>query len=327
MAALTRKKNTAKNSIVLIKKYTFLRITSLYKNVIARKPRKHKAKNLFRLISTFIVISLLVLFFSPLFSGAIVKSFPVAYTTTKVQDSSIELGDTQTEQLGADGIKTITYAEPKSLYNILFGGGMKNSLKIKTSTITKQAVQEVINSGTLKYQYMYCSDGMYRYYTDAQFESPDIGFTHKSTDYCAQNNEGTETQLANMPPKSTESTSNIPISDFTVPNCTTTSIPYGVDYESVSWLPTGQTETFAGLNGTYFSCIGTSVQPVDEVVYTGTGQDYNAEAEEEATAQARQKCTDEYNSAIAQIDAAGAAGSSATIEVQQLYSECLDAAG
>jgi len=66
---------------------------------------------------------------------------------------------------------------------------------------------------------------------------------------------------------------------------------------------------------------------VNEVVYTGTGQNYDAESQEEATEQARQKCTEEYNSAMAQINEAGAGDSSATIELQRLYSECFDAAG
>jgi hypothetical protein len=33
-------------------------------------------------------------------------------------------------------------------------------------------------------------------------KDPTTGFTHKSPDYCAQNKEGTETQLANVPPQS-----------------------------------------------------------------------------------------------------------------------------
>jgi hypothetical protein len=326
MTSLAHIKHTAKKSIGIIKKYVLRRSARIYKNIFARKQRKSIVKKLLLPISASIVILLLVLFFLPLFSGTIVKSFPIAYTTTKVQDPSIELGDTQTKQSGADGIKKITYAEPKSLYNIFFGGGIMSKLKVKTSTITKQPVQEVISSGTLKYQYMYCSNGMYRYYTNAQFKSPDIGFTHKSPDYCAQNNQGTETQLADVPPKATTPI-NIPVSSFTVPNCTTTSIPYSIDYESVSWLPTGQTQTYPGLNGTYFSCLGTTVQPVNEVVYTGTGQNYDAESQEEATEQARQKCTEEYNSTMAQINEAGAGDSSATIELQRLYSECFDAAG
>lgn len=310
-----------------IKQRLFPSRLGLYIKTLIKKLDNRKARIVLLPFAAFIIL-LLVLFFLPLFSGKVVNLVPISYSTITVKDSSIEIGNSQTTQPGIDGTKKITYSEPKSLYNILFGGGLKTELKVKTSTITQQPVQEIISSGTLKYQYMYCSDGTYRYYTNAQFASPDVGFTHESSDSCAQSNHGSETQLTNTPPSNKDSTSTpIPINDFTVPSCTTTSIPYGINYDSVSWLPTGQTETFAGLNGTYFSCLGTTVEPVDEIIYTGTGPNYDAEAQQEAVEEARQKCTDEYNSAMAQIDAAGAAGSSATLELNQLYSECLDNAG
>ena len=97
-------------------------------------------------------------------------------------------------------MKQITYSEPKSLFNIIFGGGVQSKLTVKSSHITKQPVAQVVSSGTKKYQYMYCSNGSYQSYTNAQFNNPNTGFTHKSPDYCAQNNQGTETQLANAPP-------------------------------------------------------------------------------------------------------------------------------
>lgn len=293
-----------------------------------RKLRECATKHLWYSIGVFVVLALLILSFIPMLSGTVVQFAPVAFTTHTVQDPNIELGNTQTEQAGTNGTQKVTYSEPKSVFNAIFGGGEEDKLIERTITVTKQPVQEIIDSGTLKYQYMYCSNGNYRYYTDTQFKNPTTGFTHKSPDYCAQNHEGTETQLADTPPKQAAAAtpSIAPISSLSVPDCTTTSIPYGIDYQNVSWLPEGQTETFPGLDGTYFSCLGTTVQPLNEIVDEGTGQNYDAESQEEAQSLAEQKCTDEYNSAMAQIDEAGAAGSSASIELQQLYSECLDGA-
>lgn len=282
-----------------------------------------------RPIGIIVVVLLLVMLLAPMFSGTIVKSAPVAFTKQTIADSTVELGDTKTIQTGTNGIQIITYSEPKSLLNLIFGGGSIDELKETSSVTTKQPVTEIIGSGTRKYQYMYCSDGTYRYYTDAQFKDPRTGFTHKSPDDCAKSNHGTATQLADTPPRPAVSnvTSLIPFSNFVVPSCTTTLIPYGIDYQNVSWLPVGQTETFPGLNGTYFSCLGTTVQPLNEVIYTGTGQDYNAIAQQQASDLARQKCTAQYNSVMAQINAAGAGSSSAVTMAQYAYRQCLNASG
>ena len=295
-----------------------------------KNAHKSVVKNLLRPLGFIAVVLLLILFLAPIFSGTIVKSVAIPFTIQKVLDPTSELGDTQTKQMGIEGMKKVTYSEPQSLLNIVFGGSSKSKMKQKSAIVTKQPVQNIISSGTRKYQYMFCSNGTYRYYTDDQFKAPSTGFTHKSPDNCAQSHQGTETQLADTPPRVTTSNTSpvsIPFSSFSIPSCTTTSIPYGIDYQNVSWLPTGKTQTYPGLNGTYFSCLGTSVQPLNEIVYTGTGTDYNAVAQDQARALARQTCTTQYNSVMAQINAAGAGSSSAVDVVQRLYSQCLSAAG
>lgn len=292
--------------------------------------KKHKLVTFipWRPLAVFAVIWLLILFLVPIFPNTIVKTYPVSFTTQTVQDPNTELGDTQVKQAGAQGSENITYSQHKSLFEFIFGGGTQNKVTEISAVTTKQPTKEIVSAGTKKYQYMYCSNGSYRYYTDKQFKDSNTGFTHSSPDNCAQNNQGKETQLASVPPASaTYTPAPISLPELTVPSCNTTSIPYGIDYKNASWLPAGQTQTFAGLNGTFFSCTGATVQPVNEIVYEGTGQDYNAAAQQEAISQAREQCTAEYNSAMAQINAAGAGTSSAVSELAQLYSQCLDRAG
>jgi len=298
---------------------------SFLSRIKKQKLFKHKKLKQFFGVSAFAVVILLALAFSPFFTSTKQSTSSVPYKIQITQDPNLELNDTKQVQAGANGTNTTTYKVSKSLFNIIFGGE-RNKIEI-SSTVNKAPVPQITANGTKKYQYMYCSDGGYRYYTDDQFKNPNTGFTHKSPDYCAQNKEGSETQLAGAPPHTAAAKTTPIVSNFSIPNCTTTSIPYGIDHESVSWLPSGQTQTYPGLNGTYFSCLGTTVQPLNEVVYTGTGINYNAVAQEQARSAAREKCTADYNYAKAQLSIHGAGNSSAMDYVQQLYSQCLNAAG
>lgn len=258
-----------------------------------------------------------------------IKTIP--FTAQDVESASLELGQTQTTQSGVDGKDVVRTSSTTPLFAYIFGFKTASYItNAPKTTIVKQPINQLIAQGTKKYQYMWCSNGSYRYYTNSQFSSPDVGFTHESPDDCAKNNEGKETQLANSPPatKPANPSSNlINTTTPTIPDCTTTSIPYGIDYQNASWLPTGQTQTEPGLDGTYFSCLGTTVQPINEIIYTGTGINYDTVNQQEVQQAAREKCQQEYQSAMAQIDAAGAGDSSATVEVQQLYQQCLNAAG
>ena len=69
-----------------------------------------------------------------------------------------------------------------------------------------------------RYQYMLCTDGSYRMYTDEQMKDPNTGFTSESEDYCKKNKQGKMLRLTNSPEdakangqKSTTSQQYVPI--------------------------------------------------------------------------------------------------------------------
>jgi len=140
------------------------------------------------------------------FSHTGIKTVSLNYSTQSITTPSIELGDTKINQQGVNGSSLEKYKYKKSFIEYLFGTKVSET-QVSLRTV-KQPTNEVIANGTLRYQYMYCSNGSYRSYTDAQMKDPTIGLTHKSPDYCAQNNQGTETQLANVPPVSNNTKNN-----------------------------------------------------------------------------------------------------------------------
>jgi hypothetical protein len=117
--------------------------------------------------------------------GTYTTTEAVKFSSTPITDSNLELGQTEIRQTGKDGEKQITH-------NLIFGTPL--------STETTKPVDEIIAKGSRKYQYMYCSNGSYRYFTAEQFKDPNVGFTHQSPDHCAQNGAGTQTTIADVPP-------------------------------------------------------------------------------------------------------------------------------
>lgn len=111
--------------------------------------------------------------------------------TTYVSDSNLELGQSEVRQKGVDGQK-------QTKHNLIFGYVEALDETPVTDTI--------VAKGTKRYQYMYCSDGSYRYYSAKQFKDPEVGFTHQSPDYCAKNGQGTQTTIADTPPPKTQTT-------------------------------------------------------------------------------------------------------------------------
>lgn len=129
------------------------------------------------------------------------------FTVQYAQDSSLELGDTQTRQPGTNGQGLKRQSVIKPVFAYLTGATVyyKNA-ELPTQT-TLAPVNQIVAQGTKKYQYMWCSNGAYRYYTNDQFKSASVGFTHKSPDFCAQNKEGHMTGLADTaPPQQTTRT-------------------------------------------------------------------------------------------------------------------------
>lgn len=135
------------------------------------------------LYSFLCIVTLLVSVFG---TYTITESVP--YNSTTISDSNLELGQSEVRQVGKDGQKQTTHT--------LFFGSTKSTSQI-------DAVDQITAKGSRRYQYMYCSNGSYRYYTADQFKDPTVGFTHQSPDNCAKNGEGTETTIADTPPAQT----------------------------------------------------------------------------------------------------------------------------
>jgi len=107
------------------------------------------------------------------------------YRSVETTDANLELGQQEIRQTGKNGQK-------KERHNLLFG--------FVIDTEQTDSVDEIVAKGSRRYQYMYCSDGSYRYYTAEQFKDPSVGFTHQSEDNCAKNGNGTQTTIADVPP-------------------------------------------------------------------------------------------------------------------------------
>lgn len=152
------------------------------------------------------------------------KSAPVSFTDVSEDSAEFELGDSEVIQEGRDGMKTIEVKSLQSIWGRLLD---LNPLQQKetTSTISEEPVNRITANGTRKYQYMLCSDGSYRYYSDEEFKDDKVGFTSKSQDDCAANNNGHKVSLTNSKP-SNNSTS--PVS-----RPTSTTQPYSYEAEKI----------------------------------------------------------------------------------------------
>jgi hypothetical protein len=134
-------------------------------------------------VITYSTIAFVMLILSLL--GSYTTTEIIKYESTSVSDSNLELGQSEVKQAGKAGEKQIKH-------NLLFG--------IPISTSTTEPKDEIVAKGTRRYQYMYCSDGSYYYYTAEQFKDTRVGYTHQSADQCAQNGKGTQTTIADVPP-------------------------------------------------------------------------------------------------------------------------------
>lgn len=133
------------------------------------------------------------------FPYAFAKTVPVPFTTDNRQSDELELNDSKIIQQGMNGTKVVQVSSMQSLWGRIFG--LQPILQEETtSTTSKPSINKVVANGTKKYQYMLCSDGSSRYYTDEQFKEPQTGFTSKSQDYCKENNQGHKVSLSNSNP-------------------------------------------------------------------------------------------------------------------------------
>lgn len=61
----------------------------------------------------------------------------------------------------------------------------------------QQRQASAAHSDLKRYQYMLCTDGSYRSYTDEQMKDPNTGLTSESEDYCKKNGQGKMLRLTN----------------------------------------------------------------------------------------------------------------------------------
>lgn len=148
--------------------------------------------------------------------GTYTTTEELAFKHTTISDSSLEIDQTETRQQGKNGEKQV-------VHNLVFG--------IPFSTNVIEPVDEIVAKGTTRYQYMYCSNDSYRYYTSEQMRDPGVGFTHRSEDYCAANGQGTQTALANVPPPQKQTTY---VPTYTSPRSTITNCYSGIYNNSFS---------------------------------------------------------------------------------------------
>lgn len=260
------------------------------------------------------------------------RTEPINLATKYTKSSNIELGETKVEKQGQSGEEVVTYSVKTNLFQVLFGINSDQRERL-SSKVTKESKQKVVATGTKKYQYMYCSDGSHRYYTDEQFKQPSVGFTSKSEDFCAKNNQGKKLRLADSAPGLQQQ----PQQPTPSPGCTSAEIPYKTIYKDAPYLDKGETNEYQGFNGWIFDCHNGSkpirTEPIDKIVYVGTREPLQTDSpapsspSSGANAQAAAKCRRDYNNAIAQLRMANAMAGSGMQTVQSIYQRCMSSAG
>lgn len=123
-----------------------------------------------------------------------VTNSDMPFTTEYIEDPTIELGQEQTRMNGVNGTKESTYNVRRTL------AGKEVDRTIVKETTIKSPVNKTVAKGKKKYQFMWCSDSYYYYFTNDQFKQPNTGYTHQSNDECAKNGKGHMTNLADSAP-------------------------------------------------------------------------------------------------------------------------------
>ncbi len=223
------------------------------------------------------------------------KSTTVDFATENQKNAGLELGDSKVLQEGRDGTKVVNIESFQSIWGRLLGLEPIQQKEVSEKIVDKP-VSKIVANGSKKYQYMMCSDGRYRYYTDEQFKDPNTGFTSKSEDNCKANNQGTMVKLADSPDGTVNNqappslVSRAPVS----PGCKEIPVPFGTEYQNASYLPRGTQQVASqGMNGYILRCPGSSdikVSGVNQLVLVGTGKTAEEiQAEKDAAEVARQQ--------------------------------------
>ncbi len=227
-----------------------------------KTPQKHKKTSLGIKIFYIVAISVVVILWVVILTVLIPvteeydEEEEIGYQTQYIKDDSMELGDTKVERAGVKGKRRHHY---KVTSKGLLAKSNPEKEKISSEEV-ESPVAEIIRQGTRKWQYMICSDGHYRYYTDEQFADPNVGFTHKSEDYCAANGHGSMTGLVDTLPTQNQqndnSTYNYNTYNYRLPSYSYPSYSYTPSYASPpdstakyessdleQWTPSGSTGT------------------------------------------------------------------------------------
>lgn len=263
----------------------------------------------------------------------------VSYETQYEKTNGLELGQSKTVVEGVEGMKEETYEKGRSIIGVILGWAPK--IKLVNSKMVSEPVDKVVEQGTRRWQYMICSNGGYRYFTDEQMKDKNTGFTSSSEDFCAKNNQGAKVRIADTPPgdvtqavgQSAHSITTPPLADS---SCRKENIVhYKTMYEERSYLPSGTTKVgLPGRDGYTLVCpnltgeLARTVVPVyDEVIYVGTGSSSANTPISSKDPIALQKCQSDYSRAKAQINMANAGGSSAMTQLNALHAQCVRNAG
>lgn len=134
-----------------------------------------------------------------------------------------------------------------------------------------------------RYQYMLCTDGSYRGYTDEQMKDPDTGLTSESEDYCKKNGQGKILRLTNSLEEAKANGKKATARQQYAPpqndDCHAEDIPYKSVRKPSSTMYVGEEYVVSGDEGAKYVCKDRSGQvtsskvwysPDDEITYYGT---------------------------------------------------------
>ena len=249
-----------------------------------------------RFVEGFVLCGFLLVLFVP-FQHSYTEESMIPVKTIKNKTSDMELGTVKVQQNGAEGVKTTTYKTNESLFDLVFRNSIVKKYDI-VDVVSTQPQDNVMSVGTRRYQYMICSSGGYRYFTDEQFKDETVGFTSKSEDYCAKNNEGVKTKLADTVTGQILTQTSQQNNQYIDPSCHKENIiHYSTVSEDVSYLPTGTQQIGTpGRDGFTLVCpilkgvnSHTDFAVQNQITYVGTGKTAQQTADEQSQAEQLQQ--------------------------------------
>ena len=283
-----------------------------------------------------LMLMILAAFPTNIFSIEVEEEIAVPYSSVHENNDQLELGEENVVVAGINGEEKEVYKHKRSFYDLIFGSKGKQGELLRTVSV-KKPVDEVREKGTLRWQYMMCVDGSYRYYTDEQMKDPTMGFTSKSEDSCKTENNSEKLRLArSLNETPVNKVPSIPANAPKNANCKTITIPYNTIEKMDSSMGQGQTWVSGGYEGYKYVCdngyVGFNIPPISAVKHIGTkppityvAPDINIKQPDSA---AKAVCESNYKSALSQMQAKNVTGDSgAMYQLNALHRLCLSQAG